>query len=381
MNPAESFACITTRPTVMRVDLAALAANFRALRDYARPAKVMAVVKANAYGHGMTECASHLVRAGAECLGVAFVEEGIELRRAGIGVPILVFGGILGTQIQHYLDYDLDLTASSVGKLEAIEDTAARLKKRARVHLKIDTGMERLGVHYYTASTLVERALACRHCDIVGIFSHFACADEEDARFTRVQIERFIEVCALFEKRRAPVPLRHIANSAGVLGHKESHLDLVRPGLALYGVYPAPHLAPRVALTPVMSLRSKVVFFKVVKAGAGVSYGHTFRATRDTRVVTIPIGYGDGFFRLLSNRGSVLIRGRRFPIVGNVCMDQLMVDLGPGGEAYNGDEVVLVGSQGKETVTVNDIAALVGTISYEVLTSINLRVPREYTGA
>ena len=336
----------------------------------------MAVVKANAYGHGLISCARRLAQEGADYLGVAFVEEGVELRHAGITTPILVFGGIFGAQIKLYLDYDLDITASSLSKLRQIESTARQLRKRARVHLKIDTGMERIGVHYYSAETLLEETLRCPHCDITGVFSHFACADDENLSFTKAQLERFLEVTGLFSRRGLPCPLRHMATSAALLRLKESHLDMVRPGIALYGVYPETHLQQCLPLTPAMRLTSRVVYFKVVKKGAGVSYGQRWVAPEDSRVVTVPIGYGDGYFRHLSNRGAVLIRGCKYPIVGSVCMDQIMVNLGALGEAYNGDEVVLIGAQGGEHITVNEIADLVGTIPYEVLTSTNQRVPR-----
>ncbi len=366
------------RPTVMEVDLDALAHNFAQIRSHVAPAKVMAVVKANAYGHGLIPCAKQLVAVGADALGVALVEEGIALRRAGIDIPILVFGGIFGSQIRYFLDYDLEITASSVSKLEAIEWTAQALGKRAKVHLKVDTGMERIGIHYYTAHTLFEKALRVQYCDVVGVFSHFATADSADQSFLTTQLERFLKCLTFFTERSKPVPVRHIANSAAVLANPATHLDLVRAGVILYGVSPTTRLVGRLDLKPVMSLRSRVVFFKVVRAGAGVSYGHTWFAERDTRVVTVPIGYGDGYFRALSNRGSVLIRGKRYPIVGSVCMDQTMVDLGDG-EAFNGDEVVLIGEQGSVSLSVNELADIVETTPHEVLTSTNLRVPRRYS--
>ncbi len=364
----------------MEVNLTALAQNYRALRDHAAPAKVMAMIKANAYGHGLVSCAQRLTHEGCYSLGVAFIEEAIELRQAGISVPILVFGGIFGAQLKSYLDYGIDISASSISKLQQIEEAARTNGKRARVHLEIDSGIERTGVHHYSSTGLLEETLRCQHCDIVGIFSHFARADEEDLSFSKIQLERFLETLRFFEQRSLPMPIRHMANSAATLRLKESHLDMIRPGICLFGVYPEVHLQQYLPLIPVMSLKSSVVYFKVVKKGSGVSYGHRWIAPQDTRVVTVPIGYGDGYFRLLSNRSSVLIRGHRYPVVGNVCMDQLMVDIGPNGEAYNGDEVVLVGAQGNERISVNELADLVGTITHEILTATNLRVPRVYIG-
>jgi len=366
------------RPTVIDIDLDALEANYRRICEIAAPAAVMPILKANAYGHGLVPCARRLESLGARAFGVAFLEEGITLRRAGIKTPILALGGISGRQIGLFLQYDIDLTASSVYKLEAIERKAEEMGKTARVHLKVDTGMERIGVHYYSAGPLLEKAIACRHCEISGIFSHFATAEDEDLSFARLQLERFLECASFFEKHSLPAPLRHMANSGAILQFPESALDLVRPGLILFGVSPAPHLAARSPQSRVMSVRSEVVYFKVVAQGAGVSYGRAWQAPCQTRVVTIPVGYGDGYSRRLSNNGSVLIRGIRYPIAGRVCMDQFMVDIGPSGAAYNGDEVVLIGRQGGEEITVEEISMLAGTDPRDILASLNLRIPRRY---
>lgn len=366
---------ISMRPTILDIDLDVLLENYEKIRRRVAPAKVMAVLKANAYGHGLIACARHLEQAGADAFGVALLEEGIALRRAGIQTPILVFGGIVGGQIKHFLDYNLDLTASSISKLEAIEAEAKARGKRARAHLKIDTGMERIGVHHYSAAGLFRRAQSCEHCDVVGIFSHFATAAESDLSFAAEQLHRFNTVCQQWTLPGMPV--RHIANSGAILQLPGSYLDMVRAGICLYGVYPERPLAGRLELRPVMSLKSEVVYFKVVKAGSGISYGHTWRAETDTRVVTIPIGYGDGYPRALSNTGRVLIRGLSYPIVGRVCMDQIMVNIGLG-EAYNGDEVVLIGQQGPSSITVEELAERAGMIPYELLTALNLRVPRRY---
>jgi len=365
------------RPTRITINLSALEANFEAIRQLVHPAKVMGVIKADGYGHGLVPCAQVLERAGAEMLGVAYIEEAIQLRTAGIKAPILVFGGLKAAQLPLYFSHDIEITASSVSKVEQIDEAAAAQGKRARVHLKIDTGLERIGVHHYTAHTLCDAALAARNIDTVGIYSHFAAADAEDQAFTHLQIDRFAEVTEYFEKRARHPFFRHLANSAGLLALQESHFDMVRPGLALYGVSPAPHLTDVVSLQPVMELKSEVVFFKVVKEGAGVSYGLTWKAPQDTRVVTVPIGYGDGYLRQLSNRGTVLIRGQRYPIVGVVCMDQMMVNIGQG-TAYNGDEVVLIGTQGAERVSVEQLAAIMNTAPHELLVSLNQRIPRFY---
>ena len=368
---------VTQRPSRIVVDLPAIAGNLRAIRDRVR-VPVMGIVKANAYGHGLVAVARHLEASGVDRLGVAFVEEGIALRRAGVRLPILVLGGIFGPQVADYLRHDLEITVSSLDKLRQVEAVAEASGRRARVHLKIDTGMERIGVHSYSCGAFIEAAAASRWCDIVGVYSHLACADDPASPMTARQVERFAEACAHFTRIGAPMPLRHLANSGGVLHAPDTWLDLVRPGIILYGVLPDPASHPAVALRPALSLVSRVVYFKVVRAGGTVSYGATWTAAVDTRIATVPVGYGDGFPRALSSRGEVLLRGQRRPIAGRVCMDQFMVDLGPDGTAYNEDEVVLVGVQGDDAIRVEDVARQAGTIPYEILTGLNERIPRHY---
>jgi alanine racemase len=340
----------------------------------------MAVVKANAYGHGLVPVAKHLEAQGVAQLGVAFLEEGIALRQAGVRIPILVMGGIFGPQAGQFIAHDLEATVSSLDKLRQVEAAAEAAGRKAVVHLKIDTGMERIGVHSYSAGPFIEAAVASRWCTIKGVYSHLACADDPSSPMTALQVERFAEACAHFERLGAPMPLRHLANSGGVLHFPETWLDMVRPGIVVYGVLPDPASRATLALRPALSLLSQVVYFKVVKAGRPVSYGATWTPPRDTRVVTVPIGYGDGWPRALSSRGDVLVRGARYPMVGRVCMDQFMVDIGRG-TAFNEDEVVLVGRQGDEAIRVEDVAATAGTIPYEILTGLNLRIPRRYVRA
>lgn len=361
------------RPTQVEVDLEQLAQNLAAIRRHVGSARVMTILKANAYGHGLVPVARHMVKCGAEYLGVAFLEEGILLRREGITIPILVLGGIAGEQIPLFLKHDLTLTAPSVEKLRLIDEAAASMGVKARVHLKIDTGMERIGIHYYSADQLLEASLQCQHVEVEGIYSHFANADAADLSHARLQLERFHEVLSFYEKRGLPMPMRHIANSAGLLQLPESHLDLVRPGILLYGVYPSSECLRSVLVKPALTWKSRVAYFKVVQPGHPVSYGSTWQSDHPVRVVTIPVGYGDGYFRALSNKAQVIIRGQRYPVVGRVCMDQLMVNLEQG-TAYNGDEVILLGGD----ITADEMATWVGTIPYEVLTNINTRVPRVY---
>ncbi|HRN61198.1 MAG TPA: alanine racemase [Luteimonas sp.] len=366
------------RPTRIVVDLDAIAGNLRAIAAHVR-VPVMPIVKANAYGHGLVPVARHLQASGAERFGVAFVEEGIALRRAGITAPILVLGGIFGPQVAQFLAHDLEITVSSLAKLRQVEDAAHAAGRKAAIHLKIDTGMERVGVHSFSCGPFVEAAVASPWCEVRGVYSHLACADDPDSPITALQLERFGEACAHFDRIGAPMPLRHLANSGGILHFPGTHLDMVRPGIALYGVLPDAASRPTIALRPALSLVSRVVYFKVVRAGQPVSYGATWTAARDTRVVTVPIGYGDGWPRALSSRGQVLLGGRRHDVVGRVCMDQFMVDIGDG-SAFNGDEVVLVGEQDGEAIRVEEVARRAGTIPYEILVQLNERIPREYVG-
>src|SRR5262245_17116830 len=365
------------RPTVVEVSLERLAGNYRAIRDAVAPAIVMPIVKANAYGHGLIEVARHIVGLGATSLGVAFLEEAVALRGAGVTVPILVMGGIFGGQIPVFLRHGLTLTASSIDKLRQIDAAAREIGVDAKVHLKIDTGMERIGVHYYNAHGLLERAAECQRVAVEGIYSHFANADAADLGSARLQLARFLEVLQWYDKHGVVPPVRHIANSGAILQLPESHLDLVRPGILLYGVYPSDEVRRTIAVRPALSWKSRVVYFKVVPPGHPVSYGSTWQADHPVRVVTVPVGYGDGYFRALSNVARVLIRGRQYPVVGRVCMDQIMVSI-EWDSAYNGDPVVLLGEDGDQLITCEDLAGWAGTIAYEVLTNINTRVPRVY---
>lgn len=365
------------RPTRVEVDLGQLGRNLGAIRAHVGGAKVMAVVKANAYGHGLAAVAQEMVRCGVDSLGVALLEEAVVLRQAGITAPILVFGGIAETQIPIFIRHDLTLTAPSIDKLRLIDNAAASMGVTARAHLKIDTGMERLGIHHYSAEKLLEASLQAKHVQVEGIYSHFANSDAADLTHARMQLERFLEVLSFYEKHSLPTPLRHIANSGGILQLPESHLDLVRPGIMLYGVYPSEECARSVPIQPALTWKSHVAYFKVVQSNSPVSYGSTWESDHAVRVVTVPVGYGDGYFRALSNKAEVIIRGQRHPVAGRVCMDQIMVNI-EWATAYYRDEVILLGRQGKQQVTAEDLASWAGTIPYEVLTNINTRVPRVY---
>jgi alanine racemase len=368
------------RPTLVEVNLTRLTQNYRAIQTRVAPARMMPILKANAYGHGLVEVARHLQTLGADYLGVAVLEEGILLREKGITTPILVLGGILGNQLPHFIKHDLTITAASIEKLWLVDEVAEQLGVTAKVHLKIDTGMERIGIHYYSAEGLLEAAAQCKHIDVEGIFSHFANAEAADLSYSRLQLERFHQVLGFYEKRDLPQPrLRHIANSGGILQLPEAYFDCVRPGLLLYGVYPDPATYRSIRVKPALSWKSRVVYFKVIKPGHPVGYGSTWQTDHMIRAVTVPVGYGDGYFRSMSGKAFVLIRGVKYPVIGRISMDQIVVNI-EWDSAYNDDEVVLVGEMGEAHITVEDLAAWAGTIPYEILTNINTRVPRLYVG-
>ena len=381
MMQASNYPTISTRtalrPTVLEIDLEQISSNYTAIRKQVGQTIVMPIVKANAYGHGLVRVGQHLQKIGATMLGVAFLEEGILLREAGVTLPILVLGGILGSQVPLFLEHDLTITASSVVKLEHIEEAAKKMGIKAKVHLKIDTGMERIGVHYYSAESLLEASLSSKHIHIEGIFSHFANSDSSDLSSARMQLERFDEVTSFFEKRSVATPLRHMANSGAILQLPKAWMDIVRPGIMLYGVYPASAVEKSIEINPALSWTSRLVYFKVVRANHPVSYGSTWKSKKDTRVVTVPVGYGDGYFRSMSGTAHVLIGKKGYPVVGTITMDQIMVDIGQD-SAFNNDEIVLIGKMGDQEITVQDLADWASTIPYEILTNINTRVPRIY---
>ncbi len=381
MNGSINHPTISTeeiiRPTRLEIDLNILAENYRQIKKHVAPAKMMPILKANGYGHGLVRVAQLMQKLGADYIGVAVLEEGILLREQGINIPILVLGGVWGNQIPHFLKHNLTITASSIEKLNQIDELAGQMKLKAKVHLKIDTGLERIGVHYYSAEKLLEATLKCKNLEIEGIFSHFANSDNLELNFTRLQLERFMEVLQFYEKHSLKLPIRHISKSGSILQMPEASLDMVRPGLLLYGVYPSQEIPHTVKVKPASTWKSLVVYFKVIKANHPVGYGLTWQSDHDVRSVTVPVGYGDGYFRSMSHKAEVLLRGKRYPVIGRISMDQIVVNIEKN-SAYNGDEVILFGSDGENKITVEELADWAGTIPYEILTNVNTRVPRVY---
>lgn len=368
------------RPTRAEIDLTALRANLHAVRSLGPKAEVLAVVKANAYGHGAVEVAHALEGEAVRFLGVALVEEGLELRNSGIKAPILVLGGSYEGGYQVMVDHGLIPTVFREDHLAKLAAAAKKRGVKVKAHLKVDTGMGRIGVLPGELDAFLEAAKRHPEVELDGLLSHFANADLANQEITREQVKRFKAAHAAMKAHGHQPSFRHLSNSAGVLELPEVRdgleLNLVRPGLLLYGVPPASWLKDRAKLTPVLAWKTGVTHVKTVPAGTPISYGGTFVTKRQSVIATLPIGYADGYDRAYSNRGHVLIRGKRAPIAGRVCMDMCMADVTdiPGVEV--GDEVVLLGQQGSERIPVEELAQLSDTIPYEVLCGVGARVPR-----
>jgi alanine racemase len=362
-------------PSWIEIDLKQFRKNISIIRKHIGSSLFCLPVKANAYGHGLCDIGKAAEDAGIDYLGVAHLQEGIKLRNAGVTLPILVLGAIHEDQIDDLIDYNLEFTISSKFKAELVAEKSQG--RKCRVHLEVDTGMQRTGVRPDTARVLLPYLKSLKNLEVVGIYSHLATADKPQDPLALKQIQAFQELIQDFKD----IPLiRHLANSGGTAYFPEAHLDMVRPSLITFGYLPEPCPVSLLDIAPCFSLKAKVSYFKVVKPGEGISYGHSFITNKQTRIVTIPVGYGDGYRRSLSNRGSVLIRGKRFPICGTICMDQFMVDVGDQ-EVFVGDEVVLIGKQGDQEITLKEVAQLCDTIPYEILCLLNERIPRIYTVA
>lgn len=361
-------------PSWIEIDLPQLRRNISIVRSFIGNKLYCLPVKANAYGHGLLEVALEAQRAKVDYLAVAHLKEAAKLREAGIVIPILVLGAIHEDQIESLIRWNVEFTISSRYKAELTEKICAQKGIKARVHLEVDTGMQRTGVRAATAPDLFQFLKASPHFDLVGIYSHMVFSDTPDHEFSSEQIKIFNKLLQnpLLKEARL---VRHMANSGAILNYPSAHFDMVRPSFLTLGY--APKSQNIDGLAPCFSLKAKVSYCKTVEAGSGISYGHTFRTHKQTKIITIPVGYGDGYRRALSNQGYVLIKGRRYPIVGTICMDQFMVDVGSD-QVHVGEEVVLIGKQGDQEISLQELATLCKTIPYEMLCQFNDRIPRIY---
>lgn len=369
------------RPTWIEIDLGALLHNFDVIQKKLRPGtEILVPVKADAYGHGAPSVAKALEAKGAAFLGVASVDEAILLRKEGIRIPILILNAILEKEIDAVLEYNLTQTVCTEAAARELDASSGRWKKRVPVHLKVDTGMGRLGVWYEEAESLVRVIKGRRNLFLEGLYTHLANADDADPEMTLLQIRRFQEVVDRLKKQSLLPRIIHLANSAATLSYVSSHFNLVRPGLAIYGIDPYYENGRKFTaeLRPALRLLTRIVHLQKTAAGRRISYGGTYTTQRETMIATLPVGYADGYNRLLSNQGHVLIRGKKVPVCGRVCMDQMMVDLGALQDVSLGEEVVLIGRQGDQEIRVEELSTLCNTIPYEFLVRLSNRIPRIY---
>ncbi len=361
------------RPTYLEVNLSRLRKNLEAIRAHVTPAKIMPMVKANAYGHGVDGLAP-FIEPYVDYIGVALVEEGIHLRELGFRKPILVAGATLPEQVSLFAEYDLTLTGSSSDLLDIAEEVSRSTGTPIKTHLKIDTGMERVGVREYESEPFILKASAYRHLYIEGIYTHLANSELADKSYSLMQLERFQQVLDVYNRYSLPIPLlRHVCNSGGILNVPEAYFDMVRPGVLFYGVYPGDEVNRAIEVRPALTWRSHVTYSKRTRPGRPISYGSLWQAEAETGIVTIPCGYADGYFRRMTNQAQVIIHQKKYPQVGRICMDQFMVNVGDDNIKV-GDEVILLG----EGILAEDLAQWVGTNEYEVMTNISARVPRIY---
>ena len=366
------------RPTWIEVDLSAIGHNVDQLRSQLKPeTQLLVPLKANAYGHGALAVGKYLEKKGVDFFGVASVDEAVGLRQGGIRTSILILNTILEDEVETVFDHELTQTVCTEELAIRLNQRASVLGKKIPIHVKVDTGMGRLGVWHEEALELIRFVKQLPHLEVQGLFTHLAYADGTEPEATQQQIGSFRSLVKRLEKESLLPPLLHMANSAGLLTHAASHFNLVRPGLAVYGILPfAQKNRTSISLQSALSLKSRICFLKKVAKGRRISYGGTYCAKQETVIATLPIGYADGYNRLLSNKGEVLVRGLRAPIAGRVCMDLLMFDVGRIPGVQIADEVTLLGRQGKEEITASDISAQCNTIPYEVLCWFSSRVPR-----
>jgi len=355
-------------PTWVEINLDAIAKNVRNIKKLIGEKKeLMAVVKGNAYGHDVLEVSSVVLDNGANRLAVARLEEGILLREAGITVPILVLGLTLKEQAELLVLYDITPAVSEYEMLEKLSKSAIKMNKIAKIHLKVDTGMGRIGIFPQEVLGFIKKVKSLKNVEIEGIFTHFSVADEKDKTYTENQFEKFNKVLVDIKRKGINIPIKHVGNSATLLDLTHMWLDMLRPGISIYGLYPSLEVKKTIDLIPAQEFKTRIIFLKKLPAGESISYGRTYITKRTTLVATLPVGYADGYNRLLSNQGEVLVRGNRVPIIGRICMDQCMIDVTKLPQVEVGDEVVLWGKQGDEVISVEEIAQKIGTINYEIV--------------
>ncbi|NQT22447.1 MAG: alanine racemase [Candidatus Omnitrophica bacterium] len=362
------------RPTWAEIDLEAIRKNYRSIqKSVSAGVNIMVVVKANAYGHGSIQVSRALEKENVSYLGVATLDEAIKLRKAQIKAPILILGSIFPHEVKPAVKNNITLTLCNNELLQALNKN----KIRTKVHIKVDTGMGRIGVWHEEAFGFIENVRNCKHIDIEGIYTHFSIAGR-DKFFTQYQINSFENLLKKLRTHYIDIPLRHAANSIATVDWKKSHLNLIRPGLIIYGIYPKKNFARLLKLKPAFSLKTRIAFLKDTPPGRSISYGRTYITQVPTKIATLPIGYADGYGRILSNKAKVLIKGKSTRIVGKVTMDQSMIDVGHIKDVKVGDEAVLIGKQKSQEIKIEKLARLAGTIPYEIVTGITARVPRIY---
>ena len=367
------------RPTWVEIDLNILRHNLSAIKKQVWPdKKIMGVVKADAYGHGDYEVSRVLLNNGVEMLSVAILEEGIQLRDVGIKAPLLLFGGIFEEQIDTIIHHSLTPTIYDVKLAGILSEKARSLNKIVKVHVYVDTGMGSIGVRYDKAAEFVKCIKDMKNLFIEGIYTHCACSDEKETGYTNLQIKRFKDVLTALDAINIHIPLKHMANSGAIMNYPDSYFNMIRIGLSLYGYYPSEEVSRDIRISPVMTFKTKIIHIKDMGHGDTVGYGRTYKIINPTRVATLPVGYADGYNRLHSNQGEVIIRGTKAPVIGRVCMDQCFVDVSDIEGVSVGDEVILYGSQGQETISAESVARQLHTIPYEITCNVSKRVPRIY---
>ncbi len=364
------------------IDLDAIAHNVREIKKFTgKKVEMMGVVKADAYGHGVREVVRTLLDNGVTQLAVSMLDEAIQIRNMGIDVPILILGYTDPVRAEELVLNDVTQTVFSLDLAEALSSAAVRLGKRVKVHVKVDTGMTRIG--FMPGRDAVKNITEISRLPglvLEGMFTHFASADEREKDYTQMQYDRFLGLCTELSKEGIEIPVKHVCNSAGTMQYPEMHLDMVRPGVILYGLYPSKDVdREKIRLKPAMTLKANVIMVKDVEPDTCISYGRIFRTSRKSKIATIPIGYADGYTRLLSNKGRMLVNGEFAPVVGRICMDQCMIDVTElKKDVHVGDEVVVFGNQNGSSISVDEVAADIGTINYELVCIIGKRIPRVY---